>query len=282
MKNKHLIIFPVLICLLMPTGLLAQKNNPEEEIWGLIQTHYYKKIDRAACPHAVKELLEGKRASCLDPYSWIIEKSTDYNYSESTLTIKQLTKETHYIHILGFMEKTGEEVEQALRDISSQEAKNIILDLRDNTGGLVLEMVRVARAFAEKSGEVIITAFSVHSTMYDEYITLNSGVGKDFNLVILINQNTGSAAEMLAGSLKILRNAPIIGHKSFGKGLMSREFSLSDGRVLKIVTHEIFLGKKRIRLDKVGVLPDFQTIASKNTSIDADINLALKLLEKRP
>lgn len=157
-----------------------------------------------------------------------------------------------YIQISRFTERTPAEVTQAIGDLRQQGAKAYILDLRNNGGGLVDSAVKVAGVFLD--GGVIL----YERNRSDEEKVFNApggGAALDEPLVVLVNANTASASEILAGAFQDRERATVIGQKTFGKGSVQLILALSDGSSVHVTTAEWYT-PDRHRIEKQGLLPD--------------------------
>lgn len=146
---------------------------------------------------------------------------------------KLIQGDVGYIVLSKFNQKTTIETKSALEDLKSQGAKNIILDLRGNPGGLLNEAVSVVNLFVPK-GETITTTKSVIEKFNKSYKTTAEPVDTEIPLVVLVNGRSASASEIVSGSLQDLDRAVIVGARSFGKGLVQRPKKLTYGTQLKV------------------------------------------------
>ncbi len=140
---------------------------------------------------------------------------------------------TGYIVLDKFNNKASQQTGYAVRDLKAQGAERIILDLRGNPGGLLLEAVNVVNLFVPK-GQLVVTTKSKVKKYNREYYTQKDPIDTDIPLVVLINGSSASASEIVSGSLQDLDRAVIVGSRSFGKGLVQRPKPLSYGTQLKI------------------------------------------------
>ena len=128
-----------------------------------------------------------------------------------------------YMHISGFQETTEHEVQQALEEMG--DLKGLVLDLRQNPGGLLSEGVGVADKFL-KRGQVIVSHHG-RSSPEKVYRASHGNSGKEYPIVVLVNRGTASAAEILAGAIQDHDRGLIVGENTFGKGLVQTVFPLS-------------------------------------------------------
>lgn len=144
-----------------------------------------------------------------------------------------VNKETGYIVLSQFNAKASTETKAALQELKSQGAKNIILDLRDNPGGLLHEAVNVCNLFVPQD-EIIVTTRSKNEKYNNTYKTQKAPVDTEIPLVVLVNGKSASASEIVAGALQDLDRAVIVGSRSFGKGLVQRPLELTYGTQVKV------------------------------------------------
>lgn len=140
---------------------------------------------------------------------------------------------TGYIVLSRFNSKASAQTEEALQSLKEQGAERIILDLRGNPGGLLSEAINVSNLFVPK-GEVIVTTQSKVKKFNQRYETRKSPADDQIPLAILVDGQSASASEIVAGSLQDLDRAVILGARSFGKGLVQRPLRLSYGTQLKV------------------------------------------------
>ncbi len=140
---------------------------------------------------------------------------------------------TGYIVLSKFNAKASQQTRAALEDLKSMGAKKIILDLRNNPGGLLSEAINVTNLFIPK-GELIVTTKSKVKKFNRDYKTKNKAVDTEIPLVVLINGNSASASEIVSGSIQDLDRGVLIGARSFGKGLVQRPLRLTYGTQLKV------------------------------------------------
>ncbi len=146
---------------------------------------------------------------------------------------KMVDTKTGYIVLSKFNQKASEQTKKALLNLKNQGAEKIILDLRDNPGGLLSEAINVTNLFVPK-GEVIVTTKSKVQKFNNVYKTKNTPVDTEIPLVVLVNGGSASASEIVSGSLQDLDRAVIMGARSFGKGLVQRPLKLTYGTQLKV------------------------------------------------
>jgi carboxyl-terminal processing protease len=178
-----------------------------------------------------------------------------------------------YIRITRFTERSPEEVAQALDELSQQNARAFIIDLRDNGGGLVDSAVGVAEQFLD--GGVVL--YEERSDAQDRvFNAARGGKALDVPLVVLINEHTASASEIVAGAFQDRGRAILIGRQSFGKGSVQRIFTLSDGSSLHVTNAQWFTPNHN-RIEQQGLTPDIVTELTEGT--DSDMAAAVNYLD---
>ncbi|WP_147677029.1 S41 family peptidase [Algibacter pacificus] len=144
-----------------------------------------------------------------------------------------INDKTGYIVLSKFNNKASKETKYALRDLKSQGAERIVLDLRGNPGGLVVEAIKIVNLFVPK-GQLVVTTKSKVKQYNKSYYTPGEPVDTEIPLVVLINGRSASASEIVSGALQDLDRAVIVGSRSFGKGLVQRPKNLTYGTQVKI------------------------------------------------
>jgi carboxyl-terminal processing protease len=138
-----------------------------------------------------------------------------------------------YIKLDKFLENSGDEVTNALVTLKKNNPNGIILDLRSNGGGILQEAVKIVNLFVGKDVEVVSQKGKVREKNYT-YKTFNNPIEPNLPLVVLVNNHSASASEIVAGSLQDLDRAVIIGQRSYGKGLVQQTFNLPFNSLVKI------------------------------------------------
>ncbi len=146
---------------------------------------------------------------------------------------KLLSNGIGYVALDRFTKTASKEVEGALKLMLIDEAKGVVLDLRNNPGGLLHEAVKIVNLFVPK-GQLVVSTKSNVETYNQTFETQKQPLSLEIPLVVLINQNSASASEIVAGALQDLDRAVIVGKRSFGKGLVQRPKPLPYGSQLKV------------------------------------------------
>ncbi|PIQ14504.1 MAG: peptidase S41 [Flavobacteriales bacterium CG18_big_fil_WC_8_21_14_2_50_32_9] len=144
-----------------------------------------------------------------------------------------------YIKLNSFTESASREVKEAFQKLKEQNATSLILDLRGNGGGLLNEAVNIVNIFVPKGVDVVSTKGKI--TDWDKmYKAINTPVDTEIPLVILIDENSASASEIVSGSLQDHDRAVVVGGRSFGKGLVQQVRSLSYNSKLKVTVAKYY------------------------------------------
>lgn len=149
-----------------------------------------------------------------------------------------------YIHITGEMETTSAEVQRAL-DKFGPNLQGLLIDLRGNPGGLLNQAVDVCDKFLQK-GQVVVSQRARKGVFPDQVYTVPSGSTAKYPIVVLVNQNTASAAEIISGALQDHDRALIVGETTFGKGLVQTVFPISEDSGLALTTYHYYTPSGRL------------------------------------
>ena len=168
-----------------------------------------------------------------------------------------------YVRISSFQEHTNSQLLKALNIINAKERgiKGLILDLRNNPGGLLNQAVKVCSDFI-KSGVIVYTKGRIKSQNV-KYYALGNKIQPDYPIVVLVNAGTASAAEITSGSLQAHKRAIIVGTKTFGKGSVQTIFTLPDDTGMGLTTAFYFL-PNGVSVQDTGVIPNFYIHSSKD------------------
>lgn len=152
--------------------------------------------------------------------------------------------QTGYIKLTGFTPDAGKEVKEATEGLMKEGAKQIILDLRGNGGGLLHEAVNIVNVFVKK-GQLVVSTKGKDKENDRVYKTLNTPVNTEIPLVVLIDGGSASASEIVSGTVQDLDRGVVIGTRSFGKGLVQSSRVLSYNTQMKITTAKYYIPSGR-------------------------------------
>ena len=178
-----------------------------------------------------------------------------------------------YLHVEGFTGRTSEEVVTALQALQGKGIAGLLLDLRDNSGGLIDPAVTTASQFL---GDGIVLTELRRDAAARTFPVQGGGIATDIPMAVLVNGGTASAAEIVAGALQDYGRAPLVGEPTFGKGAVQLIYDLSDGSSLH-VTSAIWLTPNGHRIDGQGLSPDV-AVARDAGPQDVQLERALEYL----
>ncbi|MDD3224225.1 MAG: S41 family peptidase [Clostridium sp.] len=202
----------------------------------------------------------------------------------STVTGEMLDSKTGYISITMFDENTGDNFNKELATLKKQGMQGLILDIRDNGGGLLDQSVDVASNFIKK-GKLVTYIVDKNKDKSSSYSKGGDSIGMP--LVVLVNGNTASASEILSGALKDYKAGILLGEKTFGKGIVQQTFDTGDNTQLKITIAKWYtpLGEN---IQHKGFNPDIevkypQDLMNKpyDKSADPQLNKALEVIHSK-
>lgn len=216
------------------------------------------------------------------------EKILDFTVKREEITTesvisKLLDNGTLYVQITNFAEKTGADFEKAVDEGISKGAKSLIIDLRNNPGGLLTSVKQVADKLLPES-----TIMKIVDSKGKETIEKATGKGIDIPIVVLINKGSASASEVLSVALHDNKKATLVGEKSFGKGIIQSIFPINNGgktEGIKMTVAEYF-GPNGTKIHKVGLEPDYKVeqkdyskIGIEHLDSDSQLKKAIELLK---
>ncbi|MCD6134407.1 MAG: S41 family peptidase [Candidatus Omnitrophica bacterium] len=187
-------------------------------------------------------------------------KMLNFNITREMIKVKDIKKSAliegkiSYVSISEFRENTASELDKTLADLTKKGMQALVLDLRNNPGGLLMSAVKVTSRFIP-TGELIVYTKSAEGKIV-KYNSLNSKV-KIINvpMVVLVNNGSASGSEILAGCLQDYKRAVIMGIKTFGKASVQSVVPLSDGSALRVTTAKYYTPQGRL-IHQKGIQPD--------------------------
>src|SRR5437868_2927818 len=185
-----------------------------------------------------------------------------------TVTSKMLDQGVGYVRLSGFSGTTHREMLSAIRAMKTQNGgslKGLVLDLRGNPGGLLEQAIQVSDAFLEEG--TIVTTVGVNGTLREPKLARNDGGEREFPLAVLISSDSASASEIVAGALKNLNRAVIVGRTSFGKGSVQVLYDFKDKdsgeeSALKLTIAQ-YLTPGDLSIQEVGITPDIELVPAR-------------------
>ena len=184
-------------------------------------------------------------------------KELDFELTRRTVLTNPINEEVlendiGYLEVSSFDQGTADEFKIKYEGLQSRGIKGLGIDLRNNGGDIVLEALKIAEYMANKGDTLLIT---VDKNQKEEVTKSAANPIVNVPVVILVNENTASASEILAGALKDLNKATIIGKNTYGKGVIQQILTLNNGCGLKLTIEEYFTPNKN-KINKVGIEPN--------------------------
>lgn len=189
-----------------------------------------------------------------------------------------------YIGITMFDEETGKDFKKVLQELTDEGVKGIVLDMRGNPGGVVDAAYEIGDEILPKTS--FVTLKNNKGEVIEEYKT--DGKYNDIKMVVLVNEGSASASEILAGAISDLDRAKIVGKKTYGKGVVQNVIALPEGDGLKLTTSEYFTPSGD-SINKLGVEPDVEVDLTENIKgigidyqeTDTQLQKALEILKEK-
>ncbi len=169
---------------------------------------------------------------------------------------EMLDDEIGYIKIIQFQGQTTEELEKALKNLEAKGIKKLVLDLRNDPGGLLDASVEVSGKFLPKDSLVVYIQ-GRQKTDRKDFLTSGPETPRDYPMVVLVNTGSASASEIVAGALQDSKRAVIVGMQTFGKGSVQTVFSLESGGGVRLTTAKYYTPSGR-SIQNVGITPDIE------------------------
>ena len=222
---------------LRPDDVIIKVNGKSTEGWNTQQV-----AEKLKGPKGTQVHITVTREGYDQPLEFDITR--DEISQRSVDDVFMLKAEIAYIHISKFNETTNDELTSALKDLGEKNLQGLVLDLRNNPGGLLQEAVEVSDHFLEK-GQLIVYHYGRHSPE-KRYSTTKGDGGREYPIVVLINRYTASAAEIVTGALQDHDRALVMGQPSFGKGLVQTVFPLDEHTGLALTTARYYTPSGRL------------------------------------
>lgn len=177
---------------------------------------------------------------------------------ESVRDVHLLPDHVGYVQLTEFSDHTGAQFRQALEQLIREGARSLVIDVRNNPGGLLDAAVEVAEPFFRK-GELIVYTQGRKASDRDDYRAEASGLPLNLPIAVLINSSSASAAEVLTGALKDTGRAVIVGERSFGKGSVQSVFKLENGEGMRLTTARYYT-PSGVSIHEKGITPHVEVV----------------------
>ena len=174
-----------------------------------------------------------------------------FNLVRSTIKVEEITysgmlsPSTGYVRLNRFSRNTPNEMRKAFQQLLNQDSKEIIIDLRDNPGGLLSSAVAILDMIIQKDSPLVSTKGRTKDSNRSFYSRSKPLIPDDVNIAVLINQGSASASEIVAGAIQDLDRGIILGQKSYGKGLVQSQYEIDDKRSIKVTTARYYIPSGR-------------------------------------
>lgn len=201
--------------------------------------------------------------------SWDVKITRELINVPSVKGARMLDGDIGYIRIVQFNEPTDHDFEQALRDLESRNLRGLILDLRNNPGGLLDSAVRIASRFIG-ARELVVSTEGRTASQQKRYVAFDGAKHPDYPIVILVNRGSASGSEIVAGALQDHGRAVLVGETTFGKGSVQSVLPLRDGSAVRLTTAKYYTPSHRV-IHGNGIEPDIEvsiTIAEQRRIIE--------------
>lgn len=189
------------------------------------------------------------------------EKPREFKITRDTIKVqsvksKMLDDGIGYVKLIQFQGQTASELEKALKGLEAKGIKKLILDMRNNPGGILDTSVDVSGKFLSKD-KLVVYLQGRQKTDRKDYLTTSSEQPRDYPMVVLVNTGSASASEIVAGALQDSKRALIVGTQTFGKGSVQTVFPLEDGGGIRLTTAKYYTPSGR-SIQNVGITPDIE------------------------
>lgn len=195
------------------------------------------------------------------------------NIKLKTVGHKMLDNNIGYIQIVSFSEDTANEFNEAYNNLKNQGMKALVLDLRNNPGGLLTTCVEIAKKLVPK-GEIV----SIVDKQGNKETYSSSLEAPEYPLVVLINKNSASASEILSGAIQDTKAGTIIGNTSYGKGSVQTILPMFEDDAVKLTIAKYYTPSGR-SIDGTGITPDIEINLDENATSDTQLDKALEILK---
>jgi len=232
----------------------------------------------------VVTMIKGEEGTKVDLkiYRPLEDKTIELTITRAKFLIPNLVSEViendvGYIWYYTFQDKGAQQLDREIQKLTDSGAEGIILDLRNNLGGVLNDAVKVCDLFLDEGKIVTVKGRLEDKEVTDEYFA-KGGKYAEIPLVVLINGFSASASEVVAGALKDNGRAVLVGEKSFGKGLVQALYELSDGSGIKFTTARYFL-PSGVSIEGVGIKPDITVELEPDSTEDTQLIKAAEEIE---
>ena len=268
------------------------KNSPAERA-GIMPGDYIISVNGEECTGddltVISTKIKGEEGSTVKLQILRGEETLDFEIARENIVVNPVEGEVlenniGYIEFSSFDEGTAEQFKTKFEELQSQGITSLIIDLRNNGGGIVDEALQIAGYIADKDSVLL---YEVDKDNNETVEKNESDPIINMPVIILTNENTASSSEILAGALKDLGKARTVGTKTYGKGVIQQILTLPDGSGLKITT-EKYLTPNRTEINEIGIEPDetvelpeeVENVLNVERSQDTQLQKAIEMLSE--
>lgn len=269
------------------------ENSPAEKA-GLLPGDIIKKIDDVAYTgedfEKVSSYIKGKEGTTVKLEIERDGKEITFNIERKNIELYPIKSEVlenniGYINIDSFDENTKEKFKDVYTELNKKNIKGLIIDLRNNGGGIVDDALEIADYALEKNKVMLVTK---DKTQKEEIEKSKSKPIITQPIVLLVNENTASSSEILVAALKENNRATVVGETTYGKGVIQELITLSDGSGVKITIEEYYTPNKN-KINGIGIKPDIEvhlpngvgSIYNIERKDDTQLQEAIKVLSEK-
>ena len=268
------------------------KNSPAERA-GIMPGDYIISVNGEECTGddltVISTKIKGEEGSTVKLQILRGEETLDFEIARENIVVNPVEGEVlenniGYIEFSSFDEGTAEQFKTKSEELQSQGITSLIIDLRNNGGGIVDEALQIAGYIADKDSVLL---YEVDKDNNETVEKNESDPIINMPVIILTNENTASSSEILAGALKDLGKARTVGTKTYGKGVIQQILTLPDGSGVKITT-EKYLTPNRTEINEIGIEPDetvelpeeVENVLNVERSQDTQLQKAIEMLSE--
>ena len=224
-------------------------------------------VSRLRGPAGTDVTVEIMRDGWLEPHSFVLTREI---INIESVRHRALGQGIGYVEIRNFQGNTHTDLLQALRSLREEmgSLNGLVLDMRNDPGGLLQQAIRVADTFL--SSGTIVTTVGIGNRLREQTAATTANTEPNYPIVVLVNAGTASASEIVAGALKVHNRAVVVGDITFGKGSVQNIYPFRDGSALKLTIAQ-YLTAGDISIQGVGIVPDIQIVPARITDEMIDI-----------
>ncbi len=230
----------------------------------------------------VANIVKGEEGTTVDLEILRGEETLNKTVERRTVEINPINSEVleeniGYIEILSFDDECSKDFEMKLNELLEKNIKSLIIDVRNNGGGIVTEAINISELFISK-GNTIMIELDKNLKEYKTIAKTDAKIDSNLEIIVLTNENSASASEIFVGALKDNKRAKIVGTKTFGKGVMQEIVPVASGGALKLTIEEFRTPNGDV-INKKGIEPDIEIEDNQETEKDEQLQKAIEILK---